>query len=81
MIRLDFLTLAGCIGSATVVVSYLCNQQGWLAARDWRYPFANLVGSTLILLSLTQDWNLAAAIIEGFWAMISLYGLARYARL
>ena len=79
--RLDLFNIAGCSGSAIVVIAYLGNQQGWLAARDWRYPFANLVGSTLILLSLYQDWNLAAAIIEGFWAMISLYGLARYARL
>jgi hypothetical protein len=78
--RVDLPTLAGCCGSAIIVASYLANQQGWVAARDWRYPFANLLGSTLILVSLYQDWNLGAAIIEGFWAVISLYGLARAQR-
>ena len=78
--RLDLFNIAGCGGSAIIVISYLANQQGWLAARDWRYPLANLAGLTLILVSLYQDWNLGAAIIEGFWAIISLNGLSWPAR-
>ena len=70
-------TIAGLGGSMLIVVAYFANQQEWLSARDWRYSFANLLGALLILLSLYYDWNLAAAVIEGFWAAISLYGLAR----
>jgi hypothetical protein len=32
------------------------------------------VGAVLILLSLITAWNLPAAIMEGFWALISIYG-------
>ena len=79
--RLDLSTLAGCCGAALVVLAYLGNQQGWLPPGDRRYPLLNLIGATLILVSLYRDWNPAAAIIEGFWAIISLYGLAKQMRI
>jgi hypothetical protein len=74
-----FLVL-GLIGSALVVIAYLLNQLGRLASADWRFPAANLVGALAILLSLTDAWNLPAAVIEAFWAAISLFGLMRSLR-
>jgi len=73
----QFLLIFGLIGSAVVVTAYLLNQTGRLLSSDWRFPAANLVGAGAILLSLTDAWNLPAAVIEFFWAAISLYGLAR----
>ena len=67
----------GLAGSAIVVTAYLLNQTGRLASSDWRFPAVNLVGAGAILLSLTDAWNLPAAVIEFFWAVISLYGLVR----
>jgi hypothetical protein len=67
----------GLAGSAIVVTAYLLNQTGRLASSDWRFPAVNLVGAGAILLSLTDAWNLPAAVIEFFWAAISLYGLIR----
>lgn len=75
--RFDPYTLAGVLGAAVVIIAYFANQQGWLRSEDWRFPSANLVGSCLILVSLRSGWNLPTAVIEGFWAAISLYGLAR----
>ncbi len=74
-----FLVL-GLIGSALVVITYLLNQLGRLASADWRFPAANLVGALAILLSLTDAWNLPAAVIEAFWVAISLFGLVRSLR-
>jgi hypothetical protein len=76
----DILTLAGIVGAAIVIAAYFANQQGWLSSDDLRYPLANLVGAALILLSLWGAWNLPAAVIEGFWVAISLYGLTRTLR-
>jgi hypothetical protein len=70
-------TLAGIAGTVIIVAAYFANQQGWLMAENWRYSFANLVGAILILVSLTTAWNLPAAVMEGFWAAISVYGLGR----
>lgn len=72
-------TIGGFMGAALVVVAYFANQQGWLASDDWRFPAANLIGALLILVSLYTEWNFPSAVIEGFWALISLYGLLRQA--
>ena len=75
---LDLLTIAGLAGSALIVVAYFANQQGLLRAENWRYSLANLVGAVLMLVSLIGAWNLPAAIVEGFWALISIYGLLKH---
>lgn len=69
--------ILGLSGSVLVVGAYLLNQLGRLPSADWRFPAANLAGALAILLSLTDAWNLPAAVIESFWAAISLFGLAR----
>lgn len=74
---LDIYTTAGFVGAAIVIAAYFANQQSWLSSEDWRYPLANLLGACLILVSLSVQWNLPAAVIEGFWAAISVYGLLR----
>ncbi|MGH7079632.1 MAG: CBU_0592 family membrane protein [Acetobacteraceae bacterium] len=74
---LDVVMAAGIVGAVIVVIAYFANQQGWLSSADWRFPAANFLGSVLILASLTTAWNLPSAVIESFWAAISLYGLAR----
>jgi hypothetical protein len=73
----DPYTLAGFAGAAVLIVTYFANQQDWLADADWRFPLGNLIGSLLIMVSLTTAWNLPSAVIEGFWSAISLYGLGR----
>ena len=74
---MTLLTIAGVLGSAAVIVAYFCNQQGWLRSDDWRFPALNLGGAALILASLYEAWNLPSAVMEGFWVLISLYGLLR----
>jgi len=71
----DPFTLTGIVGTALMVAAYFATQQGRLTAKDWRYPLANLVGAILMLVSLVSAWNLPVAIIESFWAVISVYGL------
>ncbi len=70
--------IAGVIGSVIVIVAYFATQAGWFSATDPRFAWANLAGAVLIIFSLLMDWNLAAFIMEIFWILISLFGLARY---
>lgn len=70
-------TILGLIGSLLVVTAYFLNQTGRLASTDWRFPAANLAGAVAILVSLLDAWNLPSVVIEVFWCIISLYGLAR----
>lgn len=75
--RLEIYTFAGFAGAMIIIVAYFATQQGWIGANDRRYLLANLAGALLILLSLYAEWNFPSAVIEAFWAVISLYGLAR----
>jgi hypothetical protein len=74
---MHFYDLVGFAGAAAIVAAYFANQQRWLRSEDWRYPFANLIGAALILVSLFFDWNFPSVVIEIFWVAISLYGMAK----
>ena len=72
--------IVGLAGAAIFVAAYFANQQRWLRSEDWRYPFANLIGAVLILVSLVFEWNFPSVVIEVFWAIISIYGMAKSLR-
>ena len=74
---MQFYDVIGFVGAAAIIAAYFANQQRWLRSEDWRYPFANLVGAALILVSLFFGWNFPSAVIEIFWVTISLYGMAK----
>jgi hypothetical protein len=67
----------GIFGSLLIVIAYFANLRGSLATTGVAYALLNLVGASLILFSLWWAWNLPAAVMEGFWAAISAYGLVR----
>jgi len=69
--------LLGVIGSVTIAITYFANLQVMVKTEGWLYSLLNFAGASLILLSLYWAWNLPAAVMEGFWALISAYGLIR----
>lgn len=69
--------LLGLAGSIAIALSYFANLQGALKTEGWLYSLLNFAGASLILVSLHWAWNLPAAAMEGFWALISAYGLIR----
>ena len=70
----------GFVGVVVVLGAYFANQRGWLDAADWRFAAANLLGSSLILVSLFDRWNLPSFVINFCWAAISVLGLVKGAR-
>lgn len=75
--RLSVPDILGVVGSLTIALTYFANLQGTISTGSWLYSLLNFAGAMLILISLYWAWNLPAAIMEGFWAAISAYGLAR----
>lgn len=71
----DVLGIAGVI---LILVSYLLLQMGRLDANTPAYSLSNALGSVLILISLSHNFNLSAFVIEGVWLLISLYGFTRF---
>lgn len=67
----------GTIGVVAIVGVYFALQMDWVDAQSLRYSLINAVGAALILLSLSQNFNWPAALVEFFWLIISLFGIWR----
>ncbi len=71
--------LIGNLGVLLILLSYLLLQLGRVRPDGLRFSLANGVGALLILISLVQEFNLSAFLIEAAWFLISAGGVLRYA--
>lgn len=74
---IDPFNLIGLLGTAAILSTYALAQAGRVSVHSLGYPLWNALGAGLLLISLTRHFNLAATVIEGFWLLISLYGVVR----
>ena len=70
----------GLTGTFLVVLAYYLLQLERIDAKGLSYNVINLVGATLLLISLWFKFNLASFLIELFWIGASLTGLWKYWR-
>lgn len=76
---LDLADLVGLFGSALFIAAFLyANLTPTL--NKLVFNALNLVGALLLLVSLSVHFNLAAAVLEGAWALIALFGLVQAVR-
>jgi hypothetical protein len=74
----DLFDLAGFVGVLLIVIAYLLLQLEKLPSSSLSFSLLNATGSLLISLSLLFKFNLSAFLIEVFWFLISLIGLAKW---
>lgn len=67
----------GNIGVFLILLAYLLLQTGILRSDMIRFSVLNLIGAFLILVSFYFEFNLSAFLIEFFWLLISLLGVAK----
>ena len=67
----------GVLGFILYMVSYFLLQIGKLEGSGSGYILMNLTAATFVLISLTQHFNLASALIQISWILISFIGLFR----
>jgi len=75
---MNFHDLIGLTGVSIIIVAYFLLQVHKLKSTDVRFSIFNIIGSSLILYSLSFDWNLSSVVIEVFWILISLIGVYKY---
>ena len=76
---IDWANIVGMIGSALMVIAYAYSNM----AKSLNFVFfnlLNLVGSLLLIWSLTVHFNLASMALEVVWAAIALLGLGNAVR-
>jgi hypothetical protein len=69
--------LAGNIGVLMMVIAYLLLQLDRLSSSSFTYLILNALGAVLVIVSLMVRFNLSAFMMEVFWLLISLFGLAK----
>lgn len=74
---LTWFDLAGFAGVVLIVIAYLLLQLNRLPSSAPSYSLLNAAGAFLVIISLLFDFNLAAFLMEAFWFLISLFGLAK----
>lgn len=74
---MNLFDLIGLVGVVLMLIAYGLTIAGRLEAQAWPALTANFAGAAMVLLSLSHDFNLSAAVIESVWALIALAGLAR----
>ncbi len=69
--------LIGNIGVLMMVIAYLLLQLEKLSSSAVSYLVLNTIGAVLVIISLKFRFNLSAFLMEAFWLLISLFGLAK----
>ena len=73
---LDIYSLVGFVGMACIIGAYF-----YLTAvatpNPWVLHGTNLAGAALLTVSLLVHTNWPSLVLEGFWAAIALWGLAK----
>jgi hypothetical protein len=76
----DYHQWIGFVGSVLIVGTYFLLQVECISNADMAYSVLNALGAALLIFSLFFAFNLAAMIVECFWAIISVIGVVRCLR-
>ncbi|MEL6532783.1 MAG: hypothetical protein AAFQ06_07055 [Pseudomonadota bacterium] len=67
----------GLVGFSTYVMAFTALSLGWLDSKRPLYFALVLFASTCVLISLSVEFNLASALIQSFYIVISSFGILR----
>ena len=63
--------LIGSLGVFVIIFTYVLLQIGRMRSESLVYSMLNACGASLIIISLTYDFNFPAFIVEFFWLFLS----------
>jgi hypothetical protein len=62
------------LGALVILGAYAANLLGWLGPANLSYSVANLIGSGILTVIAVVDQQLGFILLEGVWALASLWG-------
>lgn len=74
---LSITQVTGVIGFFIYIASFTAVQIGVLSGDSVKYSLANVMAASLVLISLTTEFNLASALIQISFITIGLFGIVK----
>lgn len=74
----SFYDFVGNLGVFLIIISYLLLQINKIESKNIKYSLMNLFGASFVIISLLENFNISAFVIEVFWVGISLIGIYNY---
>ena len=74
---MDIFQIIGFVGMLFIVYAYFLPQTHKAEHDSLGFQFLNLIGAILLIISLLVHFNLGSFLIEVFWIVITLYGMAK----
>ena len=68
------------LGALAILGAYAASQFGFADASKLSYEVANFLGSAVLSVVAVMDWQLGFILLEGAWALVSLWGIATILR-
>jgi len=68
------------IGALLILLAFAANQLGRLDTSNLSYQLSNLVGSAILTVVAVIEVQLGFILLEGTWALVSLWGTIRVLR-
>lgn len=76
--KIQWFDVIGTVGVGTIIVTYILLQANRVRSEQLAYSVLNAAGASLIIVSLYFNFNFPAFVVEFFWLLISLVGIAKY---
>ena len=70
------LQLISVLGALAILGAYAASQFGLAGTSKLSYQVANFLGSAVLTVVAVIDWQLGFILLEGAWALVSLWGIA-----
>lgn len=63
------------LGALAILGAFAANLFGWIQPSNLLYSVANFLGSAVLTVVAAVDWQLGFLLLEGTWALVSLWGI------
>ncbi len=67
-------------GALAILLAYAANQFGWTGTSSLLYQVANFVGAVILTIVAVIEVQLGFILLEGVWALVSLWGIVSILR-
>jgi len=69
------LQVVSVLGALAILGAFAANLFGWISPSNFWYSVANFLGSAVLTVVAVVDRQLGFLLLEGTWALVSLWGI------